>query len=838
MILWEVKHMSTISFSENSVYHNKKRTAKLGLLSILDRDEFNNLVDKYYRDESGNLHCAYTWEILNQDNLELEHIIPVSLGGGTVIFNCVPSSSKVNGRSEKYNNYLFDWWKNYPDELLEKLINFIFDGYDIFMSNGFRVAKTITTDEEIMLLEEQNNDETEELYEEDQIVYKNPYIYYTFLKDCVDRLGKKEYKERLEKLKNSNIFNMINEYDELLQLFKDYLNEKSTLDLTTIAINCNLPYFISKLGCTKDNFITIIDKKINDLYVEINKKTSYKVGMDSILANINNIPEIILYNNLDDGLVQKVINTIDYCKSDKLEMAIEYYRNNGVWPSAYNSSNMYNFSISSFIQKIRSSEIQITKEQMEKILSVDSKFFMDQNMKSTEDTINRIIEFYQSKGRRPKHIQNPQTEEEKYETLLAQSIYRVTHSSNLTETLRERLLSIDSNILENMNDFSTRKTVEEALNYYKLNGKWPVRNSQDEKIQSLASRVVLLRKHEDTLPEDLVKVIKIIDSRFFENQTKRKTDETIQAILDFYDTFGRWPIRLYKPASEEEKYESILAGRLQNIRFGGIDITESQRNELISRDKCVFMDQSEQKRIQNSQLILNYFDNNNRWPRILNNPQTAEEKYENDLGNKLRNIRKSPNVSEHYRQEFLNRDSNIFMNQNDRQTHELLLQAIDYFDLYNRWPLTHRLFKNAEEERENNLAIDLSAFRSRLNPSILETHRDLILEILKRDNSFFENQSELRVKKKLNECKKMYLTNGHWPKSSESSSLNSFMSNILTGKIVLTDIQINELISLDSTLDLSKIKRKNTYYYVVENDGKKDKITKIEINDTKKSVGR
>ena len=84
----------------------------------------------------------------------------------------------------------------------------------------------------------------------------------------------------------------------------------------------------------------------------------------------------------------------------------------------------------------------------------------------------------------------------------------------------------------------------------------------------------------------------------------------------------------------------------------------------------------------------------------------------------------------------------------------------------------------------------------------------------------------------------MYLTNGHWPKSAESSSLNSFMSNILTGKIALTDIQINELISLDSTLDLSKIKRRNTYYYVVENNGKKDKITKIEIDDVKKSVGK
>ena len=58
---------------------------------------------------------------------------------------------------------------------------------------------------------------------------------------------------------------MINEYDEILQVFKDYLNEKSLLDLTTIAINCNLPYFLSKLRCTKDNFILTIDKKINDL---------------------------------------------------------------------------------------------------------------------------------------------------------------------------------------------------------------------------------------------------------------------------------------------------------------------------------------------------------------------------------------------------------------------------------------------------------------------------------------------------------------------------------------------------------------------------------------------
>ena len=84
----------------------------------------------------------------------------------------------------------------------------------------------------------------------------------------------------------------------------------------------------------------------------------------------------------------------------------------------------------------------------------------------------------------------------------------------------------------------------------------------------------------------------------------------------------------------------------------------------------------------------------------------------------------------------------------------------------------------------------------------------------------------------------MYISNGYWPKSSESSSLNSFMSNVLTGKIALTDIQINELESLDSTLDLSKIKRRKKYFYIVENNEKKDKITKVEIDDAKKGIGR
>ena len=39
-------------------------------------------------------------------------------------------------------------------------------------------------------------------------------------------------------------------------------------------------------------------------------------------------------------------------------------------------------------------------------------------------------------------------------------------------------------------------------------------------------------------------------------------------------------------------------------------------------------------------------------------------------------------------------------------------------------------------------------------------------------------------------------------------------------------------------VDLSKIKRRKKYFYIVENNEKKDKITKVEIDDAKKGIGR
>lgn len=831
--------MAYVSFSESSIYHNLKRTAKLGLISVLDRNNFENLINKYYRDSQGVLHCAYTWHPINQSDLELEHIIPVSLGGGTVIFNCVPSSSIINGRGQKYNNYLFDWWIQsgyYSEELLEKLINFMFDGYRLFINNGltFEETKLDEFDVDDFEMQQENFDDDLDIIGDNSNVIKNSYIYYTFFKDCVDRLNNEKYKVMLEDLKKTNVFNLICDYDEYLFMFKEYLNQKSMLDLSTIAINCNIPKIISSLNLTKDNFISTIDNKINNLYKEIIKKVNYNLSIDTVLINILNFPEIILYEELTDEFINNLINKIQFSKNDKFKLLLEYYKKYNQWPIKEKTEKMYNFSISGFMSKVRSGEISITEEQYNEILNLDSKFFMNQNERSTSENVYEIIVFYKKFGRKPRQLKNPINDEERYESLLASAINRIKcNSSNLSSELKEMLLLIEPDFFENINDLSTRKTIEMGIQYFKNNGKWPSRNDTSDDNVKLASRLVRLRNMEELLPDDLILAIKKLDPKFFMNQNDRQTDDTITSLIDFYEIYGRWPSRKRNPQNEAERYESKLAGRLQNIRFGGINITKEQKIQLENLDETVFYDQKELHRVNNCKLVLDFYDSHNsKWPRIIDEPTNLEEVQENELGQIFRNIRKSQCLPEKYKQEFLNRDKNIFMNQNDRQTQELIIKILEYFDTYNMWP--QKIGKPVTEAEiiGNELSSSMHAFRSRLNSKILETHKELILEILKRDIHFFEPSGELSVKQKLEIVKDMFIKNGHWPLYKEDKKLNSFMSNILTGKIALTKIQIKELKLLDDTFDISNIKVRPLYINISTRlPNGKEEIIKHEIID-------
>ena len=81
--------------------------------------------------------CPYSGKVYtNYEDIVLEHIIPVISKGGTVLFNCIPTSKEVNGSDQKGAKHLITWWikskywdKDAPSRL-EKIVNYMLDGYN------------------------------------------------------------------------------------------------------------------------------------------------------------------------------------------------------------------------------------------------------------------------------------------------------------------------------------------------------------------------------------------------------------------------------------------------------------------------------------------------------------------------------------------------------------------------------------------------------------------------------------------------------------------------------------------------------------------------------------
>ena len=148
--------MSTY-ISKNQIDGNLRRTAELQLISKLSVEELNLFAKKYYWNDEHNCYiCPYTGKLIKDYNdLVLEHIIPVSSRGGTVLFNCVPAHKSINGTDQKGAKHLLDWWidtEYFTPERLETLVNYMLDAYN-------QVFTTYTEEEILNSYEEFYNDE-------------------------------------------------------------------------------------------------------------------------------------------------------------------------------------------------------------------------------------------------------------------------------------------------------------------------------------------------------------------------------------------------------------------------------------------------------------------------------------------------------------------------------------------------------------------------------------------------------------------------------------------------------------------------------------------------------
>ena len=336
--------MSTY-ISKNQIDGNLRRTAELQLISKLSVEELNLFAKKYYWNDEHNCYiCPYTGKLIKDYNdLVLEHIIPVSSRGGTVLFNCVPAHKSINGTDQKGAKHLLDWWidtEYFTPERLETLVNYMLDAYN-------QVFTTYTEEEILNSYEEFYNDEeqeqTDDLSErinineqkELQEQTKNNHIgsYLDFLISCIQELEKRNIdtttiRNKLNNLEERNIFNQISIFETYQTTIQDILKSytgEDTRSYLTYSLYFNIPKLMQSLNLTDKEQIKqtlyLRFNYINTILIQNN------ISFKDYLNNIQDIEDIdLIYlnpNNITLEQTLEFINNIKIGKKTKILSFIE-----------------------------------------------------------------------------------------------------------------------------------------------------------------------------------------------------------------------------------------------------------------------------------------------------------------------------------------------------------------------------------------------------------------------------------------------------------------------------------------------------------------------------------
>jgi len=315
----------------SQIESNLRRTASKGYISLLNQEQLEHLALKYFgiKDEDGNIigyQCPYSGEVYTDyRNIVLEHIIPIDSKGGTVLFNCIPTSSEVNKVSEKGAKHLITWWINskYWDanapQRLEKLVNYMLEAYDIFEEY---TLEEIDYDYDDLIIN-QNDADLSTTSKLDQMKQKldakmlEKISYYSFLNDCINVLNSfgievSKYRKKLDELKNIGCFDNINKYSLIQNILKNIIKIKLNLEnrseLTIVAKINVIELANSMINYnTEDEIKKEIIRRIENIENILNL---YEVDIISYFQDIKNCSNI-LFKSIDEITKQDIDNLIE-----------------------------------------------------------------------------------------------------------------------------------------------------------------------------------------------------------------------------------------------------------------------------------------------------------------------------------------------------------------------------------------------------------------------------------------------------------------------------------------------------------------------------------------------
>ena len=367
--------------SKDTIYHNLRRTSKKGLLSSNTTYFINYLALKYFgifneKNELIGYQCPYSGVVLkNNNDIVLEHIICVDAGGGTTLFNCIPTSSTVNSSNEKGTKHLLTWWTNSKKywnkeapKRLEKLVQYIFDAYEFSINlsnhivnlgdnkyvnsysvNGYSINGTFEMEsikfanifDDIISydFEESYNNLNSTQEEEIQTESVDSISYFDLINELLKELEKyvdiTKYKDKLDELCKQNIFGSFDNQKIIQEKLKELILEKFNFEDRTelgFVLNVNIEELTKSLEKNNENEMIIeLEKRFNniDKILEDNNLSLY-----SLFNDIDALK--ILYKDIKDITdedINKLINEINISAHDKFNQLIDFVNKEGRLPS-------------------------------------------------------------------------------------------------------------------------------------------------------------------------------------------------------------------------------------------------------------------------------------------------------------------------------------------------------------------------------------------------------------------------------------------------------------------------------------------------------------------------
>ena len=677
---------------------SEKKYAKTSLINAITKNlirapgnlgEEEKMFEMYNVLEDFDFQCPYSDTLLigGEQPIHIDHIIPVSLGGPTDDWNCIPVCGTCN--MSKNNKHLLDWWEEkHTTEEEYKLVR-IFEHMTskLLEKKNIKLVTTLT-DEQIKQVQAEENED----YSNDEEITRLDVITFLFqmlkhfeankqyLIEPSDLLTAEQTQKALEDklIKLTKTFNLIfkrnqrtnnaktdiellNEQKQMVERLKQwgiishYKIAYNHFDELQQMIELNMPEEEIKQFCYDKDHVFNIDKFIEELQTFIREHDgrypnpeAEDVEEKKLGGKVQRLRRAKVTSKLDNEIGKKLDSVGFLWKAlrfdtDKFIQELQIFiEQHGRYPNMI-SKNFNERGLGCQVNRLRQDKKNGDLDR-EVIQKLDSIGFLWKSARSFN--IDKFIEDLQTfllehDGRYP----SAASKDRKEKKLAGQvgnlrQAKKGKHNLAFNNIIENKLNSIDF-IWDADNKFDIDKFIEDLQTFLREHeGKYPRTGSEDNQEQKLAGQVNYLRQSKKGNIKNILdeKTEKKLNAIGFVWNAKKifNIDNFIENLQTFIEKNGKYPSMESENIEEKKLGRQVGALRLAKRGKGTTRLTSEMIQKLNAIRFVWEVDRSLDidKFIERLQVFLR--EHNGKYPR-----QAAGDSAEQKLSNLVQRIRQA-----------------------------------------------------------------------------------------------------------------------------------------------------------------------------------------------------